>query len=211
MDPLRDDPNTAYVELARGHGEVLASGAFPGVPVRLRLSKTPGTADYTVLSLDAYNVRLAVQDDGRLQERWAQEDATGNEEWADILEDAVPKLREVCLSLEREFQGPQDVEGCLTEDGEVGRVPDQSAAVTLSGVHPRTEWAARRSGGPRPSGPLPGGTPRTACVRALPFLPPSPWGPRTRARPWGSMAGGASRSRLPAVRVASAAGAETEE
>lgn len=119
MDPLRDDPNAAYVELARGHGEVLASGAFPGVPVRLRLSKTPGTADYTVLSLDAYNVRLAVQDDGRLQERWAQEDATGNEEWADILEDAVPKLREVCLSLEREFQGPQDVEGCLTEDGEV--------------------------------------------------------------------------------------------
>lgn len=118
-DPFRKDPSSAYIELARGHGEVLASASIPGVPVRLRLSKTPGQIEYSLLSLESYNVQLMVGRDGHLWEEWSQDNSRQGGDWSAMLRDAVPKLQALCLSIEKEFKEPQDIEGCITNEGQV--------------------------------------------------------------------------------------------
>lgn len=145
--------NWIYVELALGHGEILASGCVRGTPHRLVIHKT--TDVYQVLAFSTYSVRYTSPEllNGSLasyEETTTHEDLSPltflAEEIVDYTSDPfvsmpnvrdtiVCRLRDVGCLLEAHFQAPQDVEGgILLEKGCLTSPDDASIASNPSGA-----------------------------------------------------------------------------
>lgn len=101
-------PEEAYIELAPGLGETLASADQRGSPYRLSFHKD--TESLTILSLSSYSFALMPTSTGveRVRNDYSTEDL-GEVEGLGV------RIGRVSAALERELQCPQDIEGVVAE------------------------------------------------------------------------------------------------
>jgi phosphoglucan,water dikinase len=120
--------NLAYAELALGHGETLASGAVRGTPWRLSMDKSqPGTAQVHTFSSFGAALVPDLEGDGSLR----SESVNCAQHWLTVDEGARCQLAgrlvhagahiEHTLGVLDGHNPPlaQDIEGCLTPDGQL--------------------------------------------------------------------------------------------
>ena len=124
--PMTGDANVAYAELALGHGETLASGAVRGTPWRLSMNRlAPGEARLDAVSSFGAALVPSAAGDGAL----VSEPVNCASHWMSTDEQrrAMLSARLVTAGdlIERRLTGSdgravaQDIEGCVTADGEV--------------------------------------------------------------------------------------------
>ena len=142
--PMTNDPNVAYAELALGHGETLASGAVRGTPWRMSMNRlVPGEAQLTAIS--SFGAALVPGPRGRaatrqvpageLRAHWLSTD-DGAKALADRLVRAGGFIEARLGVVDGAAQAlPQDIEGCLTDDGQVWVVQARPPTVWPNGVH----------------------------------------------------------------------------
>jgi len=124
--PMTGDANVAYAELALGHGETLASGAVRGTPWRLSMNRVvPGEARLDAVSSFGAALVPSAAGDGAL----VSEPVNCASHWMTTDERARATLSARLVAagdlIERRLTGAdgqtvaQDIEGCVTADGEV--------------------------------------------------------------------------------------------
>lgn len=114
LDPATKDPEIAYVELAVGLGETLASASQPGTPYRLRCNRTTGEA--SLVNCASFSYALRPGPGGVLaRERLDYSDGAVAAHTA-ALQGLGARLAAVASMLQERFGCPQDVEGMLTSD-----------------------------------------------------------------------------------------------
>ena len=126
--PMTNDPNVAYAELALGHGETLASGAVRGTPWRMSMNRlVPGEAQLTAISSFGAALVPDLAGDGTLKSQpvncaghWLSTDDGARSALADRLVRAGGFIEARLGVVDGAAQAlPQDIEGCLTDDGQV--------------------------------------------------------------------------------------------
>ena len=126
--PMTNDPNVAYAELALGHGETLASGAVRGTPWRMSMNRlVPGEAQLNAISSFGAALVPDLAGDGTLKSQpvncashWLSTDDRARSALADRLVRAGGFIEARLGVVDGAAQAlPQDIEGCLTEDGQV--------------------------------------------------------------------------------------------
>ena len=124
--PMTGDANVAYAELALGHGETLASGAVRGTPWRLSMNRAvPGEARLDAVSSFGAALVPSASGNGEL----VSEPVNCGAHWMTVDEHRRATLSARLVTagdlIERRLLGadgravPQDIEGCVTADGEV--------------------------------------------------------------------------------------------
>jgi phosphoglucan, water dikinase len=114
LDPATKDPEIAYVELAVGLGETLASASQPGTPYRLRCNRTTGEA--SLVNCASFSYALRPGPGGVLaRERLDYSDRAVAAHTAG-LQNLGARLAAVASMLQERLGCPQDVEGMLTAD-----------------------------------------------------------------------------------------------
>jgi phosphoglucan,water dikinase len=124
--PMTGDANVAYAELALGHGETLASGAVRGTPWRLSMNRlVPGEARLDAVSSFGAALVPSASGNGEL----VSEPVNCGAHWMTVDEHRRATLSARLVTagdlIERRLLGadgrvvPQDIEGCVTADGEV--------------------------------------------------------------------------------------------
>ena len=124
--PMTGDANVAYAELALGHGETLASGAVRGTPWRLSMNRlVPGEARLDAVSSFGAALVPSAAGDGEL----VSEPVNCASHWMTVDERKRAELSARLVTagdlIERRLTGadgravPQDIEGCVTADGQV--------------------------------------------------------------------------------------------
>jgi len=124
--PMTGDANVAYAELALGHGETLASGAVRGTPWRLSMNRlVPGEARLDAVSSFGAALVPSAAGDGEL----VSEPVNCASHWMTTDERKRAELSARLVTagdlIERRLTGtdgravPQDIEGCVTADGQV--------------------------------------------------------------------------------------------
>ena len=122
--PMTNDRGVAYAELALGHGETLASGAVRGTPWRMSVDRA--TRESKLEAVSSFGAAL-VPDERRGDGSLRSEPVNCASHWLTVDGDRRARLAErlarVAETVERELGGaervPQDIEGCITEDGRV--------------------------------------------------------------------------------------------
>ena len=108
-NPIRPRPEEAYVEVAAGLGEVLASGAARGTPFRLACNKETGRME--TLAFGSLSQALAVSSSGELAWRTVDYSRVVLSREAGARERLGRRLGALASFVERAWGGPQDVEG----------------------------------------------------------------------------------------------------
>ena len=111
VNPVNHNPRECYVELAVGLGETLASGATCGTPFRMVCDKESGAA--TVLAFASFSLALEVNPHGQLVERCVNYSQVPFTIDAALRGKLGSRLALIAGFAEREFGGPQDVEGVV--------------------------------------------------------------------------------------------------
>ena len=125
--PMTNDPNTAYAELALGHGETLASGAVRGTPWRLSMNRSnPGESQVHTYSSFGTALVPDTDGDGTLQSvsvnsagHWLSTDDGARGQLAARLVHAGGFVESTLGSVDGGQLLAQDIEGCLTPDGQL--------------------------------------------------------------------------------------------
>ena len=125
--PMTNDPNTAYAELALGHGETLASGAVRGTPWRLSMNRSnPGESQVHTYSSFGTALVPDTDGDGTLQSvsvnsagHWLSTDDGARGQLAARLVHAGGFVESTLGSVDGGPLLAQDIEGCLTPDGQL--------------------------------------------------------------------------------------------
>lgn len=109
-DPVSKD-DVIYVEVAIGMGETLASAAADGCPYRFRVSRE--SLDIHMVCFASYGEALVPGTSGLCPKviNYSEEQMTSNAEFRNEL---VTRIAKSILVLEKEFGGPQDVEGAIS-------------------------------------------------------------------------------------------------
>ena len=117
-DPVTKDDNI-YIEMAIGMGETLASATSDGSPYRFRVNRESETIE--TVAFASYSSALVPGDDGLQKEvvDYSKQRLTTN---AEFRADVVRRVARVVQLVEREFGGPQDIEGALTFEQRGARV-----------------------------------------------------------------------------------------
>ena len=104
-------------QLALGHGETLASGAVRGTPWRMSVDRA--TRESKLEAVSSFGAAL-VPDERRGDGSLRSEPVNCASHWLTVDAERRARLAE---TVERELGGaervPQDIEGCITEDGRV--------------------------------------------------------------------------------------------
>jgi phosphoglucan,water dikinase len=117
LDPATKDPEIAYVELAIGLGETLASASQPGTPYRLRCNRTTG--ETSLVNCASFSYALRPGPGGALaRERLDYSDGAVAAHTA-ALQSLGARLAAVASMLQERLGCPQDVEGILTSDDQL--------------------------------------------------------------------------------------------
>ncbi len=114
LDPASKNPEIAYVELAIGLGETLASACQPGTPYRLRCHRPTG--ETTLVNCASFSYALRPGTHGEpLKERlnYSLDDVSA---YAVALQSLGARLANIATLLQNRLGYPQDVEGVLTRD-----------------------------------------------------------------------------------------------
>ena len=114
VNPISGRPDEATVELAVGHGEVLASARVRGTPFRLVCNKNSGHV--VTEAFASFDRGLWPAEDGGLEERpidYSEVPLMAN---SAARRQLGQRLGEVAQLVERELGGPQDVEGLVSGD-----------------------------------------------------------------------------------------------
>jgi phosphoenolpyruvate synthase/pyruvate phosphate dikinase len=117
-DPVADDERFVYAELACGQGETLASANQSGTPFRLRYDKK--TKETSILAFANYSQGLYAAV-GEAELKTVPVDYSKVDLFNDPkkLISLGKRLGEIAVKIEASFGSPQDIEGCLTKDGEL--------------------------------------------------------------------------------------------
>ncbi len=114
LDPSTKDPETAYVELAFGLGETLASASQPGTPYRLRCHRTSGAT--TLLNCASFSYALRPGAHGESFKERLNYSLSPLAADAGALQDLGARFASIAGLLQQRLGCPQDVEGILTSD-----------------------------------------------------------------------------------------------
>ncbi len=114
LDPTSKDPKTAYVELAVGLGETLASACQPGTPYRLRCNHTTG--ETTLINCASFSYALRPGPGGEPVKKRLNYSLDAIAEYAAEFNGMGARLANVAALLQNRLGCPQDVEGMLTRD-----------------------------------------------------------------------------------------------
>ena len=125
--PMTNDPNTAYAELALGHGETLASGAVRGTPWRVSMNRSnPGESQVHTYSSFGTALVPDLDGDGTLKSvavncagHWLSTDDGARGQLAARLVHAGGFVESTLGSVDGGQLLAQDIEGCLTPDGQL--------------------------------------------------------------------------------------------
>ena len=125
--PMTNDPNTAYAELALGHGETLASGAVRGTPWRLSMNRSnPGESQVHTYSSFGTALVPDTDGDGTLKSvsvnsagHWLSTDDGARGQLAARLVHAGGFVESTLGSVDGGQLLAQDIEGCVTPDGQL--------------------------------------------------------------------------------------------
>jgi len=114
LDPATKDPRIAYVELAVGLGETLASACQPGTPYRLRCNHATGETTLVNCASFSYALRPGLGGEP-VKERlnYSLDDVAT---YAMAFHGLGARLGNVAALLQNRLGRPQDVEGMLTRD-----------------------------------------------------------------------------------------------
>lgn len=120
-DPVRKSSEAIYIEVAVGMGETLASASSLGSPYRFRVDRK--SLDVEVLSFASYSEGLVPSDDSdglhAQTVDYSTQQMTINMEFRT---EVVQKIAKTIVLLEKEFGGPQDVEGAITADDTANQI-----------------------------------------------------------------------------------------
>ena len=97
-NPMTDDKNEVYIEMAVGQGETLASANQAGTPYRLTYSKTSKKVE--ILSLSSYSHGLFASKDGDLVKRNLNYSSLNLD-----LQKLGAQLGEISVHIEKGFEG----------------------------------------------------------------------------------------------------------
>lgn len=114
VDPASNDPETAYVELAVGLGETLASACQPGTPYRLRCKNTTG--ETTPVNCASFSYALRPGSGGEPVKERLNYSLDAVAAHATALQKIGTRLAKIAVLLQDRLGCPQDVEGMLTRD-----------------------------------------------------------------------------------------------
>lgn len=114
VDPATKDPETAYVELAFGLGETLASACQPGTPYRLRCHRPTGETTLVNCASFSYALRSGPRGEPRKERLNYSQGAVAAD--AAKLQRLGTRLGDIATLLEQHLGVPQDVEGVITDD-----------------------------------------------------------------------------------------------
>lgn len=114
VDPASKDPKTAYVELAVGLGETLASACQPGTPYRLRCNRTTGETILVNCASFSYALRPGPSGESVKERLNYSLDVVATHTAA--FQSLGARLATIATLLQDRLGGPQDVEGMLTRD-----------------------------------------------------------------------------------------------
>ena len=110
-NPISDNKNEVYIELAIGQGETLASANQQGTPYRLVYNKSTKACD--IISFSSYSFGLFASDTSLVKKRIDYSTITFTKEH-ELLVFLGAKLGEIAIKIEQGFGNqPQDIEGCV--------------------------------------------------------------------------------------------------
>ncbi|MHC4886356.1 MAG: PEP/pyruvate-binding domain-containing protein [Planctomycetota bacterium] len=111
VDPITQDRNTAFAELAPGLGDILASAGQPGTPYRIRASRDGEGVELTAMA--NYSTILHPQEAGGAQWQRVSYADQGFSQSPEALQGIGKRLAQISNSLEESLGAPQDAEGVL--------------------------------------------------------------------------------------------------
>lgn len=111
-NPINQSPNEVYAEIAPGLGETLASGSVPGTPYRLVCNSQSGAV--TTLAFANFSHALRPAPNGGLAGEVVDYSQIELSRTPDARQALGRRLAKIARLVEREFGGPQDIEGAIT-------------------------------------------------------------------------------------------------
>ncbi len=114
LDPINKDPNTAYVELAIGLGETLASACQPGTPYRLRCNHTTG--ETILVNCASFSYALRPGSGGEPVKERLNYSLDAIAAHTTTFQSLGARLANIASLLQDRLGYPQDIEGVLTRD-----------------------------------------------------------------------------------------------
>lgn len=114
VDPASKDPEIAYVELAVGLGETLASACQPGTPYRIRCNRVTGKT--TLVNCASFSYALRPGPGGEPVKERLNYSLDAVAAHAAALQNMGTRLAKIATLLQDRLGCPQDVEGMLTRD-----------------------------------------------------------------------------------------------
>ena len=118
-NPMTDDKNQVYIELAVGQGETLASANQTGTPYRLIYDKTSQKCQ--IVSFSSYSFGLfASGNSSELVKRCLDYSKIPFTQDHESLRNLGVELGQIACAIEKGFGGePQDIEGCIDKNDEI--------------------------------------------------------------------------------------------
>lgn len=111
QNPVSNNSDEIYVELAVGMGETLASGAVRGVPYRMVCNKK--SEEIKMLSYASFSHSLAPEGESSLKQKRIDYTRIALSTSMEEQKRVGRQLREVGILIEKAFGAPQDIEGAI--------------------------------------------------------------------------------------------------
>ncbi|MBF0432536.1 MAG: TIM barrel protein [Fibrobacteria bacterium] len=113
-NPLTNNKNECYVEVAPGLGEILTSGNIQGTPYRFRIDKT--SRALKTLTFANYSQAFSPASSSGIDVRTLNYSREKLSTDVDFRNEIISQLARLAIHIESVFGGPQDIEGLLESD-----------------------------------------------------------------------------------------------
>lgn len=114
VNPLNNNHEEAYVEMAVGMGEILTSGTAPGIPYRMICNKN--TQKIKILNFASFSHSLYPDKAGGLVKRTVDYSMIEFSNNTEVIKNLGIRLSVIARFVENAFGAPQDIEGVIIRD-----------------------------------------------------------------------------------------------